>query len=96
MKGGGGGAICSAYSQARSIVNQSSDVYKVEENRRVNRPWARRVVVAVGQAIEDLWGKIQPWPVVGRNMPPVPGSRVSRLWSLPCGSRFAVSTYCDI
>lgn len=87
---GGGGTICSAYSEARSIFNESSDLDKVEENGRVNRPWARRVIIAVGQAFEDLWGKIQPLAVVGRNMPPVPGSRVSRLWPLPSGSRFAI------
>lgn len=77
MQGCGGGTIGGSDSETGGIVNQSPNLDEVEEDSRINWPRSRRVVVAVCETLEDFWRQIQPRAMVGRNMSPMPGSRVS-------------------
>lgn len=71
VEGGSGGAVGSSDRQACSIVDQMSNLDEVEEDGRVYGTRTRRVVVAIGECLEDFGGKIQPRTMIRGYVSPV-------------------------
>lgn len=61
--------------EVRGIVNEAADLDEVEEDGRVDRARSGRVVVAVGEVLEDLGWQLEPGAVEGRDEAPMPGGR---------------------
>lgn len=64
-------ATCGADSEIGRIVDESADLDEVVEDGGVDWAGAGGVVVDVDEGLEDLVGKLQPWPVEGRDVTPV-------------------------
>lgn len=64
-------ATCGADSEVGRIVNESANLDQVVEDGGVDWAGTGGVVVDVDEGLEDLVGKLQPWPVEGRNVTPV-------------------------
>lgn len=56
-------ATCGADSKVGRIVDESADLDEVVEDGGVDWAGAGGVVVDVDESLEDLVGKLQPWPV---------------------------------
>lgn len=71
-------ATCGADSEVGRIVNESAYFDQVVEDGGVDWAGAGGVVVDVDEGLEDLVGKLQPWPVEGRNVTPVSAISVNQ------------------
>lgn len=74
-------ATCGADSEVGRIVDEPADLDQVIEDGGVDWAGARGVVVDIDEGLEDLVGKLQPWPVEGRDVTPVSAVSVGQLWS---------------
>lgn len=64
-------ATCGAHGEIGRIVNEPADLDQVVEDGGIDWAWAGGVVVDVDEGLEDLVGKLQPWPMKRRDVAPV-------------------------
>lgn len=69
-------ATCGANGEVSRIVDEAADLDQVVEDGGVYWAGAGGVVVDVDEGLEDLVGKLQPWPMERRDIAPVSASSI--------------------
>ena len=69
---------CGADGEVGRIVDESAGLDQIIEDGRVDWAGTGSVVVDVDEGLEDLVGKLQPWPMEARNVAPVPAVSIDQ------------------